>query len=109
MKSQSVKIDFDSIPWQRVFGGGRFGRSKAWEQRGTRIRILEFSPKWHEEGWCNLGHTGYVLNGILVLTFRSPKQKRVKVLKGEGFSIPEGLEHKAACTTVTRAFIVDKT
>ncbi len=107
MKPQSVRINFNSMAWKRLSKDGRRGRLKLWRSRGTRIRIIEMSPQWREDDWCSLGHNGYVLKGALILNFRTGYKKRVQILEGEGFSIPEGIPHKATCKTITDAFIVD--
>ena len=102
----SSKVDFESIPWEKIEMGGMDGRMKKWWGNGHRIRVVEFSPRWNETDWCQLGHSAYVLDGKLSLQFESGGQP-MEVAEGQAFSIPRGAKHKASCTKNTLVFMVD--
>ena len=102
----SAKIDFPSIDWERVTANGMDGRVKKWMGNGRRIRVLELSPKWNEQVWCETGHSAYVLDGTLFLNFETGHET-LEIRKGEGFSVPLGTKHKASCKKKTLVFFVD--
>jgi len=98
-----IKVDFEEIKWQKILGNGRVGREKAAESPTSLLRLLEFSPKWNEKTWCELGHVGYVLNGRLRLNLG---RKTVQVGQGQAFVIERGEKHKALCKSKTTVFLV---
>jgi hypothetical protein len=59
---QNFKINFQEIPWESPLPGARF---KAFEQDGTKLRLVEFTSEFIEPDWCRKGHIGYVLSGSM--------------------------------------------
>jgi len=99
-------VDFPSLPWVKVEGGGAAGRAKRKVvEDGHSVRILEVSPKWNESNWCIRAHVGYVTSGRLRLEFVG--QPPMDVERGMGFWIPSGCAHKASCKTAATLFVVD--
>jgi hypothetical protein len=105
-RSLPTKVDFGSMQWEEVKGGGAVGRAKKFVDVDRKtIRLLELDPSWNEEEWCKHKHVGYVISGSLRLDLA--KGLPLEVRRGEGFSIPQGCAHKASCRKVTRIFVVD--
>ena len=103
---RAVLIDFPSLAWARVEGGGAAGRAKKMSVEGGRFaRILELSPEWNETDWCTKAHAGYVTSGRLRLEFAG--QAPMQVGRGMGFWIPSGCAHKASCKKTTSLFVVE--
>ena len=98
-----IKVDFKQIKWRKVVGNGRSGREKASESQTKLIRMLEFSPKWNEKTWCELGHVGFVLKGRLCLNLG---KETVRIAPGQAFVIERGEKHKAFCKSKTTVFLV---
>jgi hypothetical protein len=98
-----IKVDFKQIKWRKVLGNGRDGREKASESPTKLIRLLEFSPKWNEKTWCELGHVGYILKGRLCLSLG---KEEVRIAEGQAFVIERGEKHKAFCKSNTTVFLV---
>jgi len=99
-------VDFPSLAWAVVEGGGAAGRTKMKVvEDGRSVRILELSPKWNEPDWCIRAHAGYVTSGKLRLEFAG--QAPMEARRGTGFWIPSGCAHKATCNRTTTLFLVD--
>lgn len=99
-----ICIDFDSIPWQSPLPGARF---KAYREGAKQIRLLEFSSEFVEPDWCEKGHVGFVLEGVLEVDF---KGHVVTYSAGSGIFIPPGFEtaHKGrSVTPVVRLILVE--
>lgn len=88
---EPFKVNFDALEWQSPLPGARF---KAYRAGGRQIRLLEFTSDFLELDWCEKGHIGLVLDGVLEIDFRG---LLVKYRKGQGIFIPPGPEsaHKA--------------
>ena len=102
---QAFKVDFDALEWQTPLPGARF---KIHAAGGRQIRLLELTPEFAEPDWCEKGHIGLVLEGVLEIDF----QGRVVVYReGEGIFIPvgAGTGHKARSLTpvVTLVLVED--
>lgn len=105
-RKKAVIIDFSSIEWVKVEGGGAAGRVKRKAVGGGHsVRVLEVSPKWNESDWCGKSHAGYVTSGRLRLNFLG--QAPLDVGRGMGFWIPRGCPHKASCKRTATVFVAD--
>ena len=105
-RQRAVVIDFPSLAWVKVEGGGAAGRAKRTSVKGGRSAgILELSPRWNETDWCIKAHVGYVISGRLRLEFA--RQAPMQIGRDIGFWIPSGCAHKASCKRTTRLFVVD--
>jgi hypothetical protein len=82
------KIGFAAIPWQEVAPGLRVKRREA---GGKALRLLEFSYGYDGEAWCDVGHTGYVLEGGLTLAFDDAV---ITYGAGDGLRIGDGRQQR---------------
>jgi quercetin dioxygenase-like cupin family protein len=101
---QPFKIDFDALEWQSPLPGAHF---KVYRVGGKQIRLVEFTSDFVEPQWCEKGHIGLVLAGILEVDFQGHV---ITYQQGEGLFIPAGNQgaHKArARTPVVRLFLVE--
>lgn len=98
------RIDFDALPWQSPLPGARF---KVHRENARQLRLVEFTPEFVEPDWCQKGHVGFVLEGILEVSFSG----RVVVYpQGSGVFISPGSAsaHKArSLTPVVRLVLVE--
>ena len=62
----SSRIDFDTLPWETPAPGLRVKTAAAGSHK---IRLLELSGRDIEHDWCETGHVGYVLEGVLEIVF----------------------------------------
>ena len=101
---QPFKVNFDALEWQSPLPGARF---KAYRSGEKQIRLVEFTSGFIEPHWCEKGHIGLVLEGMLEVDFDG---HMVRYQKGEGIFIPPGPEsaHKArSLTPVVRLVLVE--
>ena len=82
------KIDFKTMLWETLADGVR---SKAYEQDGKKLRLVEFTKEFVEPDWCVKEHIGYILEGQMELDFDG---KVIVFGPGDGVFIPAGSEHK---------------
>ncbi len=90
------KIDFKSMPYQTPVTGVK---SKAYEQRGRKLRLVEFAKEFVEPDWCTKGHIGYVLQGQMEIDFDG---KVIQFGPGDGVFIPAGEKHKHKAKILTK-------
>ncbi len=78
------KLDFDDLEWNLASTGIR---SKAFEQNGRKVRLLELKKGLEHPNWCKTGHIGYVIEGKIEIEFSGGTEK---YSKGEGIFILSG-------------------
>ena len=59
-------VCFDNLPWDST---GTGVRSKTFVDGNRRVRMVEFSEGFEEDGWCTKGHEGIVLEGAFSVDF----------------------------------------
>jgi quercetin dioxygenase-like cupin family protein len=86
-----IVISFADLPWQQA---GPNRRMKEIVRGRQQLRQVEFQKGFKEDGWCESGHVGYVVEGTLDIEF--PAQT-VRAKAGDGVWIPAGYEtrHRA--------------
>lgn len=101
---KAYRVAFNELEWQSPLPGVRF---KVFRSGNKQIRLAEFSSEFVEPEWCDKGHVGYLLEGILEIDYHG----RVVTYKaGDALFIPPGTEsgHKArSLTAVTRLVLVE--
>ena len=99
----NYKINFSSIPWETPIKGLRH---KVMKHGRRQLRMVEYTKEMSPH-WCEKGHTGYVLEGRLEITFRNG----VCVYNpGDGVFIPPGREHRhtgKALSDIVRVVFVE--
>jgi len=97
-------INFDSLQWQCTLPGARF---KVYREGAKQLRLLEFSSEFVEPDWCEKGHVGFILEGVLEVDFMGCV---VAYPQGSGIFIPPGAAtaHKArSVTPLVRLVLVE--
>lgn len=84
----SMRVDFEQIPWGSQSLGMRVKRSR---RLGCQIRMVEVGLDFGEADWCEEGHVGYILQGVLE-TEIGGRTERLNA--GDGLIIPSGREHR---------------
>jgi len=82
------KLKFDELEWQEPDTGIR---TKSFESSSKQIRLIELTNEFSHPHWCEAGHIGYVLEGVLEIEFES---KVESYNSGDVIFIPDGAEHK---------------
>jgi len=96
------KIHFENLPWN-ITGEGV--RSKIFSDGSRRVRLVEFSYGFEEDGWCTKGHAGYVLEGAFSVDFDG-REERFQA--GDIVSIQDGEadRHRAILAVDEKVLIV---
>ncbi|MBP7148782.1 MAG: cupin domain-containing protein [Acidobacteria bacterium] len=81
------RIAFPALPW--VPGTHPLERKKPAGPAG----LLEFGPGFADPNWCERGHSGYVIAGVLRFEFADGTEE---VGAGEGFAFEPGTRHRAS-------------
>ncbi|HJR05658.1 MAG TPA: hypothetical protein VJ842_00050 [Pyrinomonadaceae bacterium] len=91
------KVDFTSLQWESPAAGTR---SKSIIRKGKKLRLVEFTRELIEQEWCVKGHTGYVLEGELEISFNTQAER---FTAGDGILISGGERerHKARAISPT--------
>ena len=76
------------------------------EVGNLRVRVVEYSPGYAADHWCERGHVLYVLEGELVTTLQDGRTFRLSA--GMSYQVADGAEpHRSQTDTGARLFIVD--
>lgn len=81
-------LPFRHQPWDHPRPGVA---QKVFVTGPDRIRLLRFDAGLQEEEWCTSGHTGYVLQGELTISFAGSLHT---FTAGDGLFIPPGSDHR---------------
>ena len=98
------KVDFELLDWQASLPGARF---KVHRDGTRQIRLVEITSEFVEPQWCEKGHIGFVLSGILEIAFQG---QAITYPEGSGIFIPSGPDsaHKArSVTAAVRLVLVE--
>lgn len=98
------KVDFEQLEWQAMLPGAR---AKVHREGSKQLRLVEFSSEFVESHWCEKGHFGFVVSGILEIDFHG---QLIRYPEGSGLFIPAGSKngHKArSVTPVVRLVLVE--
>ncbi len=106
-----VPFPFQTVDWteeERVVHAGEQGVA-LWRTRQfgeIRVRIVEYSPGYRADHWCEKGHVLFCLEGELHTELRDG---RVMVLRpGMSYQVGDGAEaHRSSAPTGAKLFIVD--
>ena len=76
------------------------------EQGNLRVRMVEYSPGYLADHWCERGHVVLVVSGELETELRDGR--RVLTRAGQSYRVSEGVApHRSSTRTGARLFIVD--
>lgn len=104
-------IPFGVTDWLQIpetIHPGETGTAR-WRTRefgGIRVRVVEYSPGYRADHWCEKGHILYVLDGVLETELGDGRV--VTLSPGTSYQVADGAEpHRSSTTVGARLFIVD--
>ncbi len=106
-----LNIPFDTTDWQQVESTKHAGETGMayWRTRefsGIRVRMVEYTPGYLADHWCNKGHILLCLEGE-VETELADGRKFV-LTPGIGYQVADQTEpHRSSTTKGAKLFIVD--
>jgi len=104
-------IPFQTIDWARVAttrhpGEDGFATWRTVEAGNVRVRLVEYSPGYLADHWCERGHVIHVLDGELVTELRDGR--RFVIAAGQTYVVADGDgAHRSRTAPGARLFIVD--
>jgi len=99
-------IDWKDIPARTYEGKGGMVTQQAKEYHGLRIRIVEYSPGYFADHWCEKGHIVHCLK----VSFESEMEsgEKFSILKGLTYVVTDQMSsHRSRTDEGCRLFIVD--
>lgn len=106
-----TNIPFETTDWAGVAETRHRGErgTAAWRtvQHGElRVRIVEYTPGYIADHWCEKGHVVFCLEGELVTELRDGRTFRLK--PGMSYQVGDGeTPHRSRTAIGARVFIVD--
>jgi quercetin dioxygenase-like cupin family protein len=104
-------VPFNTVDWSKIprtLHPGEQG-SAQWrtvERGNVRVRIVEYSPGYVADHWCERGHVVFVLEGELTTELR--EGRIVTLTSGMSYQVAEGAEaHRSRTAVGARLLIVD--
>jgi len=108
---QITEIPFGTTDWAAIpptehpgEAGTAFWRTR--EFGGIRVRMVEYSPGYRADHWCEKGHILLCLAGELETELRDGR--RFQLRPGTSYQVADGAEaHRSYTRTGATLFIVD--
>lgn len=104
-------VPFQTTDWARVpatLHPGEVGTAtwRTIEVGSIRVRMVEYSPGYVADHWCERGHVLLVLAGELVTELREGRS--VTLAAGQSYQVASGAEaHRSSSPAGAQLFIVD--
>jgi len=98
--------DWSSVPVTRHPGETGIALWRTREIGNVRVRMVEYSPGYLADHWCERGHVLLVMDGELTTEL---KDGSVHILKpGQSYQVADGVApHRSRTAVGARLFIVD--
>lgn len=98
--------DWETVPVTRHAGDAGYALWRTREFGGIRVRMVEYSPGYRADHWCQKGHVLLCLEGSLEVTVRDGP---VYLLgPGQSYHVGDGdPPHRSHSPAGARLFIVD--
>lgn len=104
-------IPFGTTDWSEVERTEHPGeRGTAWRRSrkfgGIRVRMVEYSPGYLADHWCQKGHILLCLEGELLTELEDGRRFTLK--PGMSYQVADGAEaHRSSTLTGAKLFLVD--
>jgi quercetin dioxygenase-like cupin family protein len=109
MRIESVPFmttDWSTVPSTEHPGETGVARWRTIERGNIRVRMVEYSPGYLADHWCNRGHVLLVLEGELVTELKDGT--RVTLTSGMSYQVADNsAPHRSGTHTGAKLFIVD--
>ena len=104
-------IPFQTTDWAAISPTNHEGASgtATWRTKfhgPIRLRLVEYSPGYSADHWCDKGHILLCLEGRLVTELRDGRTFQLEA--GMSYEVADGVDaHRSSTPTGARLFIVD--
>ena len=105
------QIPFQCIDWGNIektqhTGDAGFAWWQTIEYPGLRIRVVEYSPGYFANHWCEKGHIVYCLQGSFTSTLKTGETYLLK--PGMSYVVSDNLSaHRSSTETGVKLLIID--
>jgi hypothetical protein len=105
------KIAFQVVDWENVARTAHPGETgQAWWRTlsfdGLRVRVVEYSPGYFADHWCQKGHVVYCLTGSFVSEMETGE--RFTLSAGMSYIVSDGVSsHRSVTETGVTLLIID--
>ncbi len=98
--------DWDSIPSERHDGEKGFALWKVQHFGTIRVRLVEYSPGYLADHWCDKGHIIFCVDGEMTTDLKDGRKFILK--KGMTYHVGDNSDsHRSSTKTGVTLFIVD--
>jgi quercetin dioxygenase-like cupin family protein len=104
-------IPFNTINWENISSEEHKGTAgkvfwKVVKQGNVRARIVEYSPGYFADHWCEKGHVVYVLDGEFTSELKDGR--KFILTKGMSYIVADNTDpHRSSTKNGVKLFIVD--
>lgn len=104
-------IPFQTIDWTSIEKVEHIGETgiaywQTMQLEGIRIRLVEYSPGYLADHWCQKGHIVHCIEGEFISELSTGK--KVKLSKGETYIVSDELSsHRSVSTNGVKLLIID--
>jgi hypothetical protein len=108
---QIQDVPFNTIDWSTVVvtkHSGITGEAywRTFEMGNIRVRMVDYTPGYLADHWCNRGHVLLVLEGVLITELDDGRKFTLK--PGTSYQVADGANpHRSYTETGAKLFIVD--
>ncbi len=106
------EMSFTIVDWTELQASEHLGETctshwRCFDQGELRTRLVDYSPGYEADHWCDRGHVLYVLSGRMEIKLRDGRS--FHLTPGSGFCVSDNGDaaHRVATNTGCRVFIVD--
>lgn len=99
--------DWSAVPPTEHHGETGMATWRSFHVGDLRVRMVEYSPGYLADHWCDRGHVLYVLEGELETELRDGR--RFRLTPGMSYQVSDhgDASHRSSTATGARLFIVD--
>lgn len=99
-------IDWDTVEGEKHAGISGFAEWKIKRLGDVRIRMVEYSPNYLADHWCNKGHIIFCVDGQMTTELKDGR--KILLEKGMTYFVGDDSEsHRTFTETGVKLFIVD--
>jgi quercetin dioxygenase-like cupin family protein len=100
-------FDWSTMPATTFAGESGEGSERSFNFGNMRVRVVEYSPGYRADHWCDRGHVLFVLEGELISELKDGSAFRLK--RGMSYQVSDfgDSPHRSFTETGARLFIVD--
>jgi len=98
--------DWAGVPVAEVAGTSGTARRQTIQLGPIRVRLVEYSPGYLADHWCEKGHLVYCLEGSIETELKDGRTATLTA--GMSYQVGDGIDaHRSSTVTVAKLFIVD--